>query len=688
MKLSSISIKNFKGIDEHGITVNIAPITLLFGPNNAGKSTVIQALHLAREVLYAQNPNFNKIDSLDIGTFKDYVHKHELDRSVSIKLEFNVDLREEFSYEEYDCGDVYDFINYLALEFELKWDESKSKPILTQYTIFINKKELTTVKISSVQSRKIAECEFFSFEHFVSEEKLEEIKDYVKNYTIDCLPIEYQGANIDNYSEFLGLKAIFDEKKTNKISEAKANQIMYALKVAENELDEFKKTEPKLERSLKKIKGNYDNIIRDIDKHEEYKKIEKDKTEFCDRQKGYRLDLIHLLREKKISNLSKNEINEKIAITRLNPYYITFIEHHILKQMPIIKANHNNLDNFIEFKTFFEKYNPDINKGYLDKQMKERLSKEHQRSISFGITSSHGMPWREYLRSEFDFPATCSFTTWLLTTLGNEFGFYLEKMLYMGPVRKQIERGAFTTQKITHKNWKDGSIVWDYIAMAGNKYLGLLNSKIKAIGLDYTIIQKRIFSLDSSLLNQDNTKLTKKELSFMFSSLEQHSDVIIKLKNTKTGVETEIKDMGLGISQIMPILGACVFAGEKAFIAIEEPESHIHPKLQVNLGDVIIESALHSENTPTFIIETHSEHLLLRFLRRIRHTQEGIASSEHAMTPNDIAVNWIGSTPTCYDVDSIQKTTYAAALGIDDDGSFNAPWPEGFFDERGQELFE
>lgn len=41
MRLTALTIKNFKGIDERGVRIEFAPITLLFGPNNAGKSTVI-----------------------------------------------------------------------------------------------------------------------------------------------------------------------------------------------------------------------------------------------------------------------------------------------------------------------------------------------------------------------------------------------------------------------------------------------------------------------------------------------------------------------------------------------------------------------------------------------------------------------------------------------------------------------
>jgi AAA15 family ATPase/GTPase len=71
MRIASFEIKNFKGINEHGININFAPITMLFGPNNAGKSTVIQALHLAREIFCHNNLDPDKVedggDCVDLG---------------------------------------------------------------------------------------------------------------------------------------------------------------------------------------------------------------------------------------------------------------------------------------------------------------------------------------------------------------------------------------------------------------------------------------------------------------------------------------------------------------------------------------------------------------------------------------------------------------------------------------------
>ncbi len=49
MAITSITIENFKGIGD-AVTIPIRPITLLFGKNSAGKSTVLQAMRYLREI--------------------------------------------------------------------------------------------------------------------------------------------------------------------------------------------------------------------------------------------------------------------------------------------------------------------------------------------------------------------------------------------------------------------------------------------------------------------------------------------------------------------------------------------------------------------------------------------------------------------------------------------------------------
>jgi hypothetical protein len=150
----------------------------------------------------------------------------------------------------------------------------------------------------------------------------------------------------------------------------------------------------------------------------------------------------------------------------------------------------------------------------------------------------------------------------------------------------------------------------------------------------------------------------------------------LALRALPSNVLVALQDVGLGISQALPIL-AYAFGETNRFIAIEEPECHGHPRLQSAMADIFIESAL-GKNKNTFLIETHSEHLILRVLRRIRETARNkLPKGSIPVTRNDVAVLYIEP-----DADG----TVIRELKINDQGRFIDEWPHGFFEDRLEEL--
>jgi predicted ATPase len=110
-------------------------------------------------------------------------------------------------------------------------------------------------------------------------------------------------------------------------------------------------------------------------------------------------------------------------------------------------------------------------------------------------------------------------------------------------------------------------------------------------------------------------------------------------------------------------------------ILIEQPELHIHPRLQTNMGDLFIVASARRQ----FLIETHSEHLILRALRRIRETNAGeLDEGAPPFTPEKLSVIY---------VDATHAGTTFERLRVDETGEFVDRWPHGFFEERAKELF-
>jgi predicted ATPase len=151
----------------------------------------------------------------------------------------------------------------------------------------------------------------------------------------------------------------------------------------------------------------------------------------------------------------------------------------------------------------------------------------------------------------------------------------------------------------------------------------------------------------------------------------------LKLQDKLTGAKANIRDVGFGFSQVLPIIVQSVMAKNRT-ILIEQPELHLHPGLQAELGDMFLESALGNQKNK-FIIETHSEHLILRLLRRIRETANGeLPEGIHPIKSDQISVLYVQPT---------EKGTQIIQLPVNEEGEFDRPWPHGFFSERAKELF-
>lgn len=132
-----------------------------------------------------------------------------------------------------------------------------------------------------------------------------------------------------------------------------------------------------------------------------------------------------------------------------------------------------------------------------------------------------------------------------------------------------------------------------------------------------------------------------------------------------TNLPVNIADVGFGASQLLPIIVQGFYAPSGSLLLIEQPEIHLHPKAQATLGDLLMEVVKAGDRQ--IIVETHSEHLLVRIQRRI---------AEQKFSHEQVAIYYFEPTP---------GGTKIHRLELDEYGQLVEPIPEGFFEEGWRE---
>jgi predicted ATPase len=118
--------------------------------------------------------------------------------------------------------------------------------------------------------------------------------------------------------------------------------------------------------------------------------------------------------------------------------------------------------------------------------------------------------------------------------------------------------------------------------------------------------------------------------------------------------------LGTGISQVLPVLTLCLIARRGDLILLEQPELHLNPSMQQLLADFLLEIA---KTDRQIIVETHSEYLVTRL--RLKNLE----GSEMSDLSKILFV----------EKDPVRGTEYREVV-VNEFGEIQ-DWPKGFFDQ-------
>lgn len=295
----------------------------------------------------------------------------------------------------------------------------------------------------------------------------------------------------------------------------------------------------------------------------------------------------------------------------------------------------------------------------------------------------------------------------LMRGLGEAIGAELSRVRYLGPLRSYPPRHLAFAQHHDPNWFAGGGYAWD-VVRRDEQVRAAVNAWLSApdrLQTRYELVIRDLVGIDQleapllegleslgdrldvdyepddegateavPVIRDPEAEVARLRETIRLADLEKLSELILVDRRSNTVVSH--RDVGIGVSQVLPVL-VSAYAAEGQILAIEQPEIHLHPALQSDLGDVFIGSALGGQRN-RFLIESHSEHLLLRVMRRMRETAQQKLDGRPAVKPEDVAVLYLQR-------DGARSTVLE--LRLDDEGVLLDPWPGGFFEEGFRERF-
>ena len=225
-----------------------------------------------------------------------------------------------------------------------------------------------------------------------------------------------------------------------------------------------------------------------------------------------------------------------------------------------------------------------------------------------------------------------------------DFENLFSRILYLGPLREHPRH---------HYTWEGDHP--KSIGQEGEKAISaLLSGRIRRFPIDEQILNwlQRLELIDSYDLRPISD--TNQDYEFL-------------IKKYKGGPEVRLTDIGFGVSQVLPVLILCYYAPEGSILILEQPEAHLHPKVQTELADVLIDVV--KNRNVQIILESHSEYLLSRLQRRM--AEKEIAAADTAL----------------YFCEIKDGTSEIEQLNVDEYGNIRN-WPQDFFGDVTGELIK
>jgi hypothetical protein len=650
--ITRISIENFKGIGDR-ITVPFRPITLLFGPNSAGKSSIMHAIHYAREVLERHNLDADETltggESVKLGGFHEMVHRHEDQRAIKIRFDLDfssVKWDELLPIDEYlfPRGTYEDDLSTLGLDIMSGWVE-----LWVGYDDDASHRSLAVVKYEvGLEDRHFATIESAPVEASPSQLRAGAIltKLNLHHPAIAWADPEPNSAGpIDRLFPDFGnfLETAYYSAEDSPATPEQLRQVQLDAEASSGD--------------------NLISILKSLDE--------------------FRPETIRVCDQEKIGTSVKLWIGMRRDSDGLGAFAVA-----IRRPASIAPDTINKVLTVVISQLVDEQ---DISiplPGMIDAAPDWTRRLQFHSSIFSAISGEEGADEME-AAAEHE-KVNQRFVEQLLTRMivgpGQVLRDCLEGFRYVGPLRTIPPRNHEPPRLAEPARWASGLAAWELLATPGNDNLVANVTewlwRDDCLNTGYQLVVKRVREVEQDFQEQMlrlewEEESPSAKMNDVLSELRRQPERCrLYLRDVEKNTDVQPHGVGVGLSQVVPVITACV-AAKANVVQLEQPELHLHPTQQAAIGDLLIHGALQKPRK-MLLVETHSEHLILRILKRIRQTSKGAAHRGIAVTPDDMVVLY---------VEPQDGQTGIFEIGVGGNGEFLQPWPDKFFDQDYEERY-
>lgn len=200
----------------------------------------------------------------------------------------------------------------------------------------------------------------------------------------------------------------------------------------------------------------------------------------------------------------------------------------------------------------------------------------------------------------------------ILRWLPNLFLSIFASYTYIGPLREEPSRRYIYEDEVVEIGNKGENAAYIYLT----KQDEVIHKHYFFDNRHKIFVQKEKIRLSDAVLEWLNL------MNIQNLKPETVQDIIQITLNSSCSESTRVNiaDVGFGVSQIFPIILEGLRMPSKHTLLLEQPEIHLHPNLQMQMADYFISLALSNKKV---IVETHSDHVVNRLVRRIIEDTNG-----------------------------------------------------------------